>query len=79
MLGFNKEKDNIKMSCKSNKKSGEVVCHGIRGEDSATVYGSMGEDGQFRIREMDGDMDIVREIENEMLQRTKSIKSQSGL
>ena len=79
MLGFNKEKDNIKMSCKSNKKSGEVVCHGIRGEDPATVYGSMGEDGQFRIREMDGDMDIVREIENEMLLRTKSIKSQSGL
>lgn len=79
MLGFTKEKDNIKMTCRSNKKTGEVVCHGERGEYKAEVYGKMGEDGHFRIKDFDGDMDIVREIENEMLERTKSIKETSGM
>lgn len=76
---FSKEKNNIKMSCKSNKKTGEVVCKGARGDDNAVVYGKMGEDGIFRIVDFDGDMEVMREIEEEMLQRTKSIKSQSGM
>ena len=79
VLGFNKEKNDVKMSCRSNKKTGEVMCQGKRGDEIATVYGRMGEDGVFRIRDFDGDMSIVREIEDEMLERTKQIKSSAGL
>ena len=78
-FGFSSEKNNIKMSCRSNKKTGEVMCTGKRGDESATVYGKMGEDGFFRIKDFDGDMEIVREIEDEMLERTKQIKTSAGL
>lgn len=76
---FQKENESVKMTCKSNQKTGEVVCQGRKGEETATVYGKMGEDGVFRIKDFDGDMDIVNEIENEMLERTKQIKDSAGL
>ena len=79
MALFNKGDNQVEMSCRSNKKTGEVVCHGKRGEKPATVYGKMGEDGYFRIKDFDGDMDLVREIEDEMLERTKQIKTSAGL
>jgi len=79
-MAFGKREDeSVKMTCKSNKKTGEVVCHGTKGENEGTVYGKMDEDGNFRIKDFDGDMQIVHEIEAEMLERTKSIKQSTGM
>ena len=69
--------------CKVNKKEGEIICHRKVGDSEATIYGKLGKDGIFRI----GDHDyrggqghqLFLELEEEMLERTKQMKSSAGL
>lgn len=78
MALFTKEKAFEKGGCKISKKTGEVMCHREKGDSKAYLYGKIGEDGIFRIGDHDyqgeGGQELFTELENEVLERIKSIK-----
>ena len=75
---FGKKEDGAGF-CKLNKKEGEIICHRKIGNSEATIYGKLGKDGIFRIGDHDyrGEIgqDIFRELEEEMLERTKQMRA----